>query len=223
MDFALESLGLPTPKVHRVFTASIPDIYGTKHIEANFIVMDYIPGPTVEECWGSADQALRESMARQIADMINKMQSRRLNTFPPGLLGRGRNEKFKGPWFTDYGAGPFTALRDLEVWCNHKIDVCILVQQLPADFPRFQFQDLVFTHQGIAPRNLILDAKRRLWLVDWGCAGVCPRGFEQAVLQQQSGNDEFANMLLAGLLDQQEVVTRQYAAIGYGLSTGRHL
>ncbi|KAK3316824.1 hypothetical protein B0H66DRAFT_306148 [Apodospora peruviana] len=130
--------------------------------------------------------------------MINKMQSTTLGgAFPPGPIHATHNktmtsipeqnqEKWQGPWFTDYGAGPFPTLEDLEAWLNHKIDVCIKVRQLRAGFPRFELStsDLVLTHQNIAPRNLVVDPVGKLWLIDWGCAGIYRRGFEQAVLRE---------------------------------------
>ena len=33
---------------------------------------------------------------------------------------------------------------------------------------------LVFTHHGLAPRNIIVDSRGRLWLLDWGFAGWYP-------------------------------------------------
>jgi len=62
-----------------------------------------------------------------------------------------------------------------------------------------------------------------VWLVDWGCAGVYPVGFEQAALREQNTNDGFAEMVLSRLSDRQDEIVRQKAAIAYGLSTGRHL
>jgi len=132
MVFAAESLGLPVPKMHRSFTASVPQSYSTDMVDGHFIVMDYIAGPTVEESWQSLGKDARESTARQVADMIKTMQSCRLNDMPPGPLGSS-NEKCQGPWFTDYGAGPFATRQVLQDWFNHKVDVCIQVLQLPAN------------------------------------------------------------------------------------------
>ncbi|KAJ9413684.1 hypothetical protein QL093DRAFT_2487609 [Fusarium oxysporum] len=39
---------------------------------------------------------------------------------------------------------------------------------------------IVFTHHDLAPRNIILDHKNQLWLIDWDCAGFYPRFFEHA-------------------------------------------
>ncbi|KAK1772249.1 kinase-like domain-containing protein [Phialemonium atrogriseum] len=206
MIFAAESLHLPVPKVHRTFAADIPGISDGLPVKGHFIVMDYVPGPTVEECWDFLDVSQRQLVASQVAAMIETMQSTPLK-LPPGPMGGAEGQKFEGPWFTDYGAGPFATLQDLEDWCNHKIDVCIRFKQLHRRAPRFRFQRVVLTHQDIAPRNLILDAQGKVWIIDWGVAGVYPPGFEQATLQAQSSwNGEFAEMVLARLSDRQERV-----------------
>jgi len=223
MIFATELLHLPVPQVRRSFTASVPVPYGNNITEdGHFIVMDYVAGRTVEESWPALGQDARDSVIQQVADMIEKMQSRRLNDMPPGPH-KSPNEKCQGPWFTDYGAGPFTTLQELQDWFNHKVDVCIQVWQVPADFPRFVFRDLVFTHQDIAERNLVLDGAGKVWLVDWGCAGVYPVGFEQAALREQCSMTEFAEKVLSKLSDRHDDMARQKAGIAYGLSTGRHL
>lgn len=221
MIFARDVLHLPVPKVHRTFTAAIP--YAGNTIEGHFIVMDYIFGPTVETCWKSLDSESQLSIAQQVADMIGTMQCRPLDNHAPGPIGRGKNDKFRGPWFTDYGAGPFDTLRDLEDWFNHKVDDCIMVNQLPANAPRFCFRDIVLTHQDISERNIILDKANKVWLVDWGCAGVYPRGFEQAVLREQSTSEEFTDMVLGRLSDRQDEMAEHFSDIAYGLSTGRLL
>jgi thiamine kinase-like enzyme len=124
-----------------------------------------------------------------------------------------------GPWFTEDGVGPFALLQDLEDWCNHKIDVCIQFKQLEQHAPRFKFRSLVLTHQDIAPRNPVLDAQGKVWMLDWAFAGVYPPGFEQAVLQVRSGwYREFAEMVLSKVSDRQEHITKQFVNIGYGLS-----
>ncbi|QGI66435.1 hypothetical protein CEK26_010391 [Fusarium fujikuroi] len=113
MKFALETLGPPIPKVHHAFTAEIPedpDIPETPLVEAHFIVMDYIKGSMIEKSWQSLNTTAKETVAQQVADVINKMQSTILNHMPVGPIERSQDAKFQGPWFTDYGAGPFNKL-----------------------------------------------------------------------------------------------------------------
>jgi aminoglycoside phosphotransferase (APT) family kinase protein len=217
MIFAAESLSLPVPRVHRTFMADVPGFAKEQLVKAHFIVMDYIPGPTVDECWNSLEVDQRQSVAGQVAAMIEKMQSTALE-LPPGPVGWTGSQKFVGPWFTEDGAGPFASLQDLEDWCNHKIDVCVQFQQLEQHSPRFKFRTLVLTHQDIAPRNLVLDAQGKVWMIDWAFAGVYPPGFEQAILQVREWHREFAEMVLSRLSDRQEHITKQFVNIGYGLS-----
>ncbi|KAF5645177.1 kinase-like (PK-like) [Fusarium sp. NRRL 52700] len=226
MKFALETLGLPIPKVHHAFTAEIPedpDLPETPLVEAHFIVMDYIKGSTIDKSWQSLDMTAKETVAQQVADVIDEMQSTILNNMPVGPIARAQDDKFQGPWFTDYGAGPFDTLAELEDWCNHKIDVCVMVKQLPPEATRFKFKDIVLTHQDLALRNLVLDENMNVWVIDWGCAGVYPRGFEQAALQVQAENEEYAVMVLERISDRQDAMIQQLANIAYGLSTGRAL
>lgn len=217
MILASQSLHLPVPKVHRTFTADIPDINDKGKVPGHFIVMDYIPGPTVEGCWDDLDQSQRESIIHQVVTSVNTMQSTPLD-LPPGPVGATTNEIFEGPWFTEDGAGPFSTLPDLENWYNHKVDICIRNQQLaPNSIPRFKFDKLVLTHQDIAARNLILDATGKLWVIDWGIAGIYPPGFfKQAVLATAGG--ELAELVLAGLEHRGEHMIEQYRDISYGLT-----
>ena len=218
MIFAAETLGLPVPRVHRTFTADVPGAEEGELMEAQFIVMDYIPGPTVKECWNSLEVDQRQSVAGQVASMIEKMQSTALK-LPPGPVGWTGSQKFVGPWFTEDGTGPFASLQGLEDWCNHKIDVGVQYEHLEQDAPRFKFRSLVLTHQDIAPQNLVLDAQGKVWMIDWAFAGIYPPGFEQAVLEVCSAwYREFAEMVLSKLSDRQEHITKQFANIGYGLS-----
>ncbi|KAF5700137.1 kinase-like (PK-like) [Fusarium mundagurra] len=224
MKFASETLQLPVPRVHHTFTAEIQEFPGLpKLIEGHFIVMDHIKGSSLDKSWQTFDTSTKEMVAQQVADVIEKMQTTILNHMPVGPIGRSQDAKFQGPWFTDYGAGPFDTLKELEDWCNHKIDVCIMVKQLPPDTTRFEFKDIVLTHQDLAPRNLAVDKDMRLWVLDWGCGGVYPKGFEQAALQVQAWNEEYAEMVLGRLSDRQEVMIGKLADIAYGLSTGRAL
>jgi hypothetical protein len=76
--------------------------------------------------------------------MIEEMQSITLNHMRPGPIGGGA--PFRGPWFSDYGAGPFDTLQELEDWLNHKLDVCLHLKRAQKDTPRFEFKDTNCAH-----------------------------------------------------------------------------
>lgn len=221
LAFAADVLHLAVPKVYHAFKAQLPLELGPGTAEGSFFVMEYIPGPTIEEIWDTLDKKQQESVADQVAAMIEAMQKMPLD-LPPGPIGGSEGRRFQGPWFTDDGAGPFATLQSLEDWYNHKVDICIKFKQLPKRAPRFKFRGLVFSHQDIAPRNLILDKQGHVWLVDWAWAGVYPPGFEQAALITQSRGG-FREMVMERLSDRQEELAKFLASISYGLSVAARL
>ena len=49
--------------------------------------------------------------------------------------------------------------------------------------PMASEKELVFTHHGLAPRNIMLESGTgKLWLVDWDLAGFYPSYFEHAAM-----------------------------------------
>ena len=93
MKFARNKLDLPVPKVHRTFEAKIRAEY-EQNVKAHFIVMDYVSGPTVDECWDSLDSSQRQSVVAQVATVIKKMQSRHLEReLPPGPIGKSASRR----------------------------------------------------------------------------------------------------------------------------------
>lgn len=215
--------GFPVPSIYRIFCARLPDSKWSDR-DIWFLVMDFIPGHTLEDSWPNMEQRERESAAGVVAGMLDLMQSTPLNHMPPGPVAYMEDEPWEGPWFTDYGAGPFKTLSEMECWYNHKRDVCIRLQKVRGVLPRFKFRDLVLTHQDIAPRNIIVDDRSgRLWLIDWSMGGIYPRGFEQAALDQQCVGEwdmDFADMVLKRVALRCEKENRQLQGIMYGLTTG---
>lgn len=116
-------------------------------------------------------------IAAQIAEMIQEMQS--IELLQPGPAGGGL---CRGPFFTDYSAGPFKDTTEMEAWFNHKLDICKSVHQAPIDIPPFHFTKFVLTHHDISPRNLILGQDEQVWLIDWAYSGAYPPAFESAAL-----------------------------------------
>lgn len=224
MKFASENSQLPVPKVHRTCTVEVPNDgyeFDAPSSYLDLIVMDYIKGSNVERLWPSFDITAKETVAQQVADVINKMQSTVLNHMPMGPIGRAQNGKFQGPWFTGYGAGPFDTLKELEDWCNHNIDVGIRVKRLFTETPRFEFRDTVLTHQDLAMRNLVVDEDMKVWVINWSSAGIYPKEFEQAALRLQAEDNEYVDMVLGRLSDRQGIVIDQSTKIVYGLKIGR--
>lgn len=205
---------LRVPRVHRSFQVEDSSKYfGTM----GYIVMDYIPGRPLNECWDSLADEARVDIVIQVAQMIRNMQSTMLSR--PGPISDVPVPS-RGQLFTVYSAGPFEGGREMEDWFNHKLKMCQHYKRAPQDLPPFKFTHFVLTHQDISPRNLILDSSGQVWMVDWADAGAYPPAFESAALEYQTGYQDFHTALLMLLpYDHDSTEVQQLRSIKFGLST----
>ncbi|CAG8058019.1 unnamed protein product [Penicillium nalgiovense] len=198
------------PRVYRSFQVKDDTQYfGT----TGYIVMDFIPGQPLDECWNGLSRDNQGKIAAQVAEMIQEMQS--IELLQPGPTGGG---PCRGPFFTDYSAGPFTDAAEMEAWFNHKLDICKSVHQAPKDIPLFHLTKFVLTHHDISPRNLILDQDEQVWLIDWAYSGAYPPAFESAALAIQPFFTDFTEAVLS-LIPRYPEEERQLDSIAYGLTT----
>lgn len=214
MLFAAANTNIPIPKVHRVFNVKKSKGHWGP---ACFILMDYVNGDNLADTWDSLDKDTRSSIASQVANFISQMQLVSLER--PGPIGND-DTLSRGTWFSDYGAGPFQTIQNLEDWCNHKITICKHFGRCSPDLPEFKIDKLVLCHLDITPRNLILDKDGVVCLIDWAHAGGYPPGFEYAALMKQHRYQfkDFADRV-AGKIQKYPVVARQLIEMTYGLTT----
>ena len=177
--------------------------------------MDFIDGQPLDKCWNDLPPDSQTRIAMQIADMINEMQS--INISRPGPFGC---EQFpwRGRFFTDYSAGPFKGVSEMEDWFNHKLEICQHYGHASKDTPRFQFDTFVLTHQDISPRNIILAPDGQPWLIDWAHAGAYPPVFESAGLSVQHHFKDFSERVLT-LITRFPKEEAKLDSITYGLTT----
>jgi len=176
------------PRVHRYFNVARTGSYlGTE----GYIIMDYVDGPSLDSCWEWIHLEAQMNIVTQVADMINELQSKRSDT--PGVIGGSMS---RGKWFSDYGAGPFPTKEIFEKWINWKLALSQYYHQAAMDIPPIECPYFVLTHGDITPRNLIVDADKKVWLIDWGCAGFYPPIFEAASAKHQHHFESFAKLLL---------------------------
>lgn len=148
------------PKVYRSFNI---DGTGGMYDTTGYIVMGYVEGTSLDKCWTELPQSKREDVVGQVADMISQLQS--ISLLTPGPIGGGPSQ---GMWFTDYGAGPFTGPSDFEEYFNARLGIAKRTKNAASRIPCFEFatSTFVLTHLNISPRNLILDPKGQVWLID---------------------------------------------------------
>lgn len=209
LQLVAEKTAVPVPRVHRSFQVKDDSMYfGTR----GYIVMDYIDGENLGDCWKRLTSEQKKDVVRQTADIMKQLQATVLEDAGP--LGGGY---CRGRFFTDYSAGPFNTALEMQNWFNHKLDICQHYKKGPADIPRFKFREYVLVHQDISPRNMILDSSGQIWLIDRADAGAYPPAFEEAALTGQRRFPEFNKMLLS-LIPTRPSEVRQLLSIGYGLT-----
>ena len=72
--------------------------------------------------------------------------------------------------------------RTLEVYLYHRAD----------NLSKFDDSaPLIFTHQDLNMRNLIVGDDGQLWVIDWAWSGSYPRCFEFIAMKRQAINEEF--------------------------------
>jgi serine/threonine protein kinase len=188
MTFALQNTSIPVPRVHRWFQITDFEDYGEL---IGYIVMDYIEGTCLENCWNDLGISKKESVLAQTSDMIRQLQSVQIKE--PGPIGGGLCE---GKWFTHYGAGPFPNQQQFESWFNRRLCMAKQTGNAAAEIQSFKFSSFVLTHLDITPRNLIMDLSGQIWLIDWGHAGGYPPIFEAATVASQPDFQDFNQDLL---------------------------
>jgi serine/threonine protein kinase len=198
MKLVAQKTSIYLPWVYRSFT-----IYGTGGIydSTGYIVMSYIDGVCLSQCWKKLLPDERENIIGQVAEIIRQLQS--LHILLPGPIGGGPSH---GRWFSMYGSGPFTGVSDFEDYCNGRLEIAKRTGNTPTTTPPFKFPTFVMTHLDITPRNLILDPSGRLYLIDWGFAGAYPPIFEAATIACESDCDEFSNLLFHKLIYDQQAL-----------------
>ncbi|KAK0465688.1 hypothetical protein IW261DRAFT_1346994, partial [Armillaria novae-zelandiae] len=100
----------------------------------------------------------------------------------PGPLG-DTPQPCTGRFFTGPGAGPFRSYAHMAAWYRNRLLVMQIFGPLTAQAKKADsyFDDsrpLVFTHQDLHMRNLMLGKDGQLWMIDWADAGFYPEWFE---------------------------------------------
>jgi len=181
MSLALirELTNIPVPRILQVSQAG-DESGGTGTV---FLATEYIPGRTLEECWHSLGFFTK---ARIIWTLRNYVaQLRRLKRTTPGPL--NRSQVFEGHYVSHQGAGPFETYEDMIHWFNRRIEIGNKRAVQKCDMSSFTASGpLVFSHQDLCLRNILLGDDDVLYVLDWEWAGFYPEWLELAGMTRYS-------------------------------------
>jgi aminoglycoside phosphotransferase (APT) family kinase protein len=145
-----------------------------------YILMEYIKGITLDDCWDELCEPCRHGIQVQLVNYITQLQ--KLDFELPGPIDGEASELHI---FTGNGACQFKSSADMEKWYNDGILICHDHDQalhIPPGAFSGKFEKLVMCHLDFNPRNMIIDDDGKLWLLDWGLSGAYPPWFEKANL-----------------------------------------
>jgi aminoglycoside phosphotransferase (APT) family kinase protein len=199
IEFVRTHTTIPIPRVRRRFEDE----------EAlSIIVMDYIPGERLDLIWPSLSLWSKLWVALTLRRYIRQL--RQINSSVPGPLGDSPRWCGGLIFGIGVGSGPFPDYASLSAFYNRKLDIAKKItypdrhgNQIPSAGPDTEpFDDsrpLVFAHQDLTMRNVILGRDGRVWLVDWGLSGFYPPWFEYVSMvyaAERDGAPESWNRLI---------------------------
>jgi len=154
-----------------------------KHLPVH-MVMDFIEGKMLLDCWNSLNVFMQFRIACTLRGYVSQL--RRLRGTVPGAVGCGT---LRGVLFDDQNIGPFSSSTRFRQFCEQvshygwteyagrRRDSGTLSDLLPP--PPFGHNwPICFTHSDLNPSNVILSSDGTLWIVDWANSGFFPPWME---------------------------------------------
>jgi serine/threonine protein kinase len=166
-------LGLRVPAVHGVVPLK------GDHEGEHLLVMERVAGPTLEELWPNISFLFLLSLAWQLRSFVRKMHASSSDSTGRLASGTAKSTFLEGCYGPIDHASPSAFTRYLNWW----ITECRPSLFAPMHHLTLKPTEHVFIHQDLVPRNMIVDARGCLWIVDWGHAGFYPEYMEYAAMR----------------------------------------
>ncbi|KZO89623.1 hypothetical protein CALVIDRAFT_46347 [Calocera viscosa TUFC12733] len=174
-------------------TIAVPDVWlAFQDTTGSYMISQYIESAaTLESAWPTLDEETKGNVIGQLSDYVKQLRQ---------LEGRPAHPDpvlpvpSTGPCFGLCEPGPFESLQELFDFFDHKRHV---FNKLGGNVNPYQFPDetrLVFVHQDLNPRNLLVDKDERLWIIDWKNSGFYPECFEYCAVFLQAGDGVYQNL-----------------------------
>jgi len=160
------SIGINVPVVRRIISC----LDENKH----YLIMDRIPGKTLEQLWPHIWLWESIRIAWQLRGFLRTMAS--VTSGTTGGLHSGRVRSI----YIDaiYGPVPHASPATFSNYLNWWLTECRPQWVRPRPDLIFSPSEHILVHQDLAPRNMILDPTGNLWIIDWGFSGYYPAFME---------------------------------------------
>lgn len=172
-------LGIRVPDIKRI----VPEAEFTVHV-----IMDRVRGITLEEAWSRLGWFATIRIAFQLRRFVQAM--RNVTSPTAGAIGTGRCNSM---WLDDFFGLPPNATPEainsyISFWLQYSYDrrrvyPNLITYRLNRHLIPVLPTSFVFTHQDLAPRNILVDTHNNIWLIDWQFSGWYPKYFEYVGMQ----------------------------------------
>ncbi|KAF9454361.1 hypothetical protein P691DRAFT_808500 [Macrolepiota fuliginosa MF-IS2] len=174
MEFVRQHTSIPIPRIHLRQGAQL--------------VMDFIKGEMLFECWDSLSWFMQFRIACTLRLYIKQLRS--LTRVNPGGV---EDCKVVGSFFDEGEYGPFDGAAHLRRFCDlvsftawrSSVVVARSVDKPPPPLLKSTIDwSPVFMHGDLNMSNILLDERGTLWLIDWDSAGFYPASLESLSMQR---------------------------------------
>lgn len=163
---------IPVPRLHtRVFQN-----------EYTYAVMDFIQGERLDVLWPTLSLWRKLGIAwtlRSYVRQLRRVLADEKNLIPPGPIGH-IPRRCQGRQFWQHGQGG--SFPDREAFFEYVRDYTLgtgEVEGIPdARDDEYTNDPVVFTHNDLTMRNVLISQDGTVWLIDWASAGFYPLYFE---------------------------------------------
>ncbi|KAI0676462.1 kinase-like domain-containing protein [Trametes maxima] len=169
-----ERTTIPVPTIYRFF----------RHDGFSYLVLEYVHGDTLDACWDDLSnwQKLRIAFTlRNYVRQLRRIRTPQTEKQVPGPITDDPSHPLPcyTPALGEYRVDAFASYNQLRDWMNGRYRVTERLHREHVGWPPFDDSEpLVFVHGDLCLRNIILGTDNRVWLIDFGCAGVYPCWFE---------------------------------------------
>ncbi|TFK79930.1 kinase-like protein [Polyporus arcularius HHB13444] len=182
MTVVRQQTSIPVPEVYRFF----------EHESNSYLVMEYVQGESLDHCWDDLSywERVRVSVVlRNYVAQMRRIRTPQIERQIPGPIVDDLScpRQCETPSLGEDRAGPFPSYAHLRDWMDGRLRVSQQMSRFRYTGRTFDDSEpLVFTHGDLFLRNMILGDDGRLWLIDFGCAGVYPRWFEGYSMKERT-------------------------------------
>ncbi|KAI0638482.1 kinase-like domain-containing protein [Trametes polyzona] len=176
MEFVRQHTSIPIPRIH--------------HPHLSYLLMDYIDGDMLSECWGRQSFFMQFRIACTLRLYVKQLRALQRPT-----LGSVDSGRVSGMFFEFEEYGPFSTVRRFRQFCDWvsvtgwestmmaRRNAGMPISPLPPCLGDFT---PTFIHGDLNASNIMLDKRGTLWLIDWDSAGFYPKCLESLAMHSIS-------------------------------------